>query len=114
GLQRSDADRVRPQWRGEVRIELYGHDLGQVAQRWLPECVHQRRVDVAVLQSDPCLVQRPGAVHLDVRLADRRPGADRVESFDESERHTGQVIAASGNGEPDVLLADARALDGVV
>ena len=52
----------------------------------LPKRVDQRRVDVAGLDLHPRLVERPGAVHLDVRLGDRRPGADGVERDHERER----------------------------
>ena len=60
-------------------IELEAEDVLQVAHRRLAERVDERRVDVAVLQAHPRFVERPRAVHLDVRLDDRGPGAHGVE-----------------------------------
>ena len=82
-LQCGDADRVRPERRDAVGIELQRHHVGDVAQRRLAERVHQRRIDVAALEAYPRLVQRPRAVHLDVRVALRRPGADRIDVLHE-------------------------------
>jgi hypothetical protein len=46
-----------------------------------------------------------------VRLLDGRPGADRIERHDEGERDAGQVVAASGAREGDLLSIEAGALD---
>ena len=49
---------------------------------WEPAWTHERGVDLAALDLHPRLVERPGPVHLDVALDDRRPGADRVDGRD--------------------------------
>ena len=78
-LQRGHVDHRRPQRQHVVRVVLQRHDLVQVAGRRLAEAVHERAVDLAGLDRDPRLVQRPRRVHLDVALAHRRPRAHRVE-----------------------------------
>src|SRR5690606_41720054 len=70
----------RSEGRQVVRVELLGEDRAKVPLRRLPEPVHERRVDVAVQQPHPRLVQRPRRVHLDVALGDRR-----------SEEHTSEL-----------------------
>src|SRR3546814_15519445 len=50
-------------------------------------------------------------VHLHVRLAHRRPGADGVEGGDEGEGRPRQVVAAAGDDEPDLPAGDAATLD---
>src|SRR5207248_8548522 len=67
--------------------------------------------DVAVLEADPRLVQRPGAVHLDVALPDRRPRPYRIEAHHERERRAGEVVARARAREADLLAADARVVD---
>ena len=57
---------------------------------------------------DVGLVQRPGGVHLDVRLVDRRHRADRVDRRDERECPPGKVIRGSRAPEADVGLLDAQ------
>src|SRR5437870_9215743 len=113
-LERGDAHRVGPERRDIVRIVLESEDLVGVADGRLAEGVDEGRVDVADLEADPRLVERPGAVHLDVRFDDGRPGADGVERADEGERRAGEVIAAPRHGEADLFLRDPRAPDGLV
>jgi len=74
---------------------------------------NQRRVEVAVLEAHPRLVERPRPVHLDVRLLDRGPRTDGVETGDEGEGRADQVVTAARHGESDLLAGDARALDGL-
>ena len=112
GLEGGDADGVGPQRGHAVGVQLQCQHLGQVAQRRLAEGVHQGRVDVAVLQADPGLVQGPGPVHLHVALPDGRPRPHRVQALDEGKGHAGQVVAAAGDGEADLLAGDARPPDG--
>ena len=76
----------------------------------LAVAVDERGVDVAELELHPGLVQRPGAVHLDVALLDRRPGADAVEGRHEAERLPGEVVGRAGAGEADLLLVEPGAL----
>src|SRR5690606_13030579 len=78
----------------------------------LAEPVDQGGADVVVAEPEPRLVQRPGGVHLDVALADRRPGAERVQCPDEGERGSGQVVQAAGDGEPDVGAGQPGAGEG--
>ncbi len=111
GRHRSQRDLVEPEGRQVIRVELQGHDLPQVTLGGLAERVHQRGVDVPVLQPHPRLVQGPGAVHLDVALRDRRPGADRVERRDKRERYARQVVAAARAGEPDLGTVQADLLE---
>ena len=68
---------------------------------------HERDVDVAVLQPHPRFVQRPRAVHLDVRLRDRRPRAGGLEHLHERERAAGEVVGAARAREADVAAVDA-------
>ena len=68
-----------------VRVELAGQHHRQVARRRLAVAVDEGGVDLAELELHPRLVERPGAVHLDVALLDRRPRADAVEGHDEAE-----------------------------
>ena len=83
GLQPGQRHRVRPQRRHGVGVGLPGQDLTQDPCRGLPEAVHQRGVDLAGEDLDVGLVKGPGGVHFDVRLVDRRNGADRVDRRDE-------------------------------
>jgi hypothetical protein len=59
---------------------------------------------VPVLEHRDRLGEGERTVHLQVRFADRRPGADRVERADEGEREALQVVTRPGHGEADVLL----------
>ena len=102
GLQGGQAHRVRPQRPDRVRVELAGHHHRQVAGRRLAVAVDEGGVDLAELELHPGLVERPGAVHLDVALLDRRPGPDAVEGHHEAEGGTGQVVGAARAGEADV------------
>ena len=110
GLQRREADRVGPQRAEDVGLELQREHPADVTGRALAEGVDQRGVDVAVLQPDPRLVEREGAVHLDVRLRDRRPRADGVERRHEGEGLTGEVVGRAGAGEAHVLRREAGRL----
>ena len=65
-LQRRERDRVGPQRRDVVRVELHHEDVAERPHRRLPEAVDERAVDVSVLEPDPRLVQRPRAVGLHV------------------------------------------------
>ena len=76
-------------------IGLQREDLVVATGRRLARADHDGGVDVADLEADPRLEQRPRAVHLDVALVDRRPGADAVDVGDEGERRARQVVAAS-------------------
>ncbi len=110
GLEAGDADRVGPQRRDRVGLELGGQHLGQVARRGLPVAVDERRVDLADLELHPGLVERPGTVHLHVALDDGRPRSDGVEDRDEREGLAGEEVGAAGAGEPDGVGAEAGAL----
>ena len=112
-LQRREVDGRRPERRHRVRVVHEVEDLVDVAERRLPEPVDQRRVDVADLDGDPRLVERPRGVHLDVALLDRRPRPHRVEPLDERERTAGEVVARARHGEPDVVARDPRLRDRV-
>ena len=94
-LQRGHVDHRRPQRHDVVRVGLQRHDLVQVTGRRLAEAVDERAVDLAGLDRDPRLVQRPRRVHLDVALPDRRPRADRVEARHERERPALEVVEAA-------------------
>ena len=111
GLQRGERRRVEPERREVVRVELQRPDLPGRARRRAPVAVHEHEIDVALLQAGPPLVHRPRAVHLDVRLRDRRPRADGLDGLHERERLAGEVVAAARHGEPDVVPVDARHAD---
>ena len=72
-----------------------------------------RDLDVALLEPQPRLVERPRAVHLHVRVALRRPRADRVEVRHERERLAGDVVARAEAGEVDVGAGEAERLERV-
>ncbi len=108
GLQARHRHRVRPQRRDGVRVGLQGQYPAQDAGRGLAEAVDQRGVDLAGQDLDVGLVQRPRGVHLDVRLVDRRHGADRVDRRDERKCPAGKVIRGAGAPEADIGLLDAR------
>ena len=76
GLQRGEADRRRATAGRRSTGRAGGSRTSRtVAERRLAEAVDERGVDLAVLEPHPGLVQRPGAVHLDVatpRSAARR------------------------------------------
>ena len=110
-LQPGEVDQRRPQGRDRVRIALQREHLVHVRQRRLPEAVDQRAVDLAGLDRDPRLVERPRRVHLDVALPHRRPRARTVEALDEGERATTQVVAGARDREADVVAAHAGLAD---
>ncbi len=114
GLQRRQADGVGSERRQGVGVELEDQRLGGLAHRRAAEAEDQRRVDLAGLDLHPGLVERPGAVHLDVRLRDRRPGADGVHGADEGEGLAREVVGAARDREADLLLRDAGALHRLV
>ena len=97
--------------RHRVRVGLQRPDLVQVTERRLAEAVDDRAVDVAGLDRHPGFVQRPGRVHLDVALLDRRPRAHPVETHHERERSAGEVVAGPRDREVDVASLHAGALD---
>ena len=101
-LEGGEGDGVGPQGCHVVRVELAGQDVAHGAGRGLAVRVDERGVGLAGEELGPRLVQRPGAVHLDVRLGDRRPGADAVEGHGEGEGAAGEVVAGAGAGEADV------------
>ena len=89
-----------------VGIELLGVQGARVGRRRLARAEDQGGVDVAVLQAYPRFVQRPGSVHLDVGLSDRRPGPGGFQVGHEGERAARQVVAASAAREADVAASD--------
>ncbi len=87
-------------------IELARQHLVDRPGRGLAVAVDERAVDLAELQLHPRLVEREGAVHLDVALLDGRPRADAVEGHHEAEPDAGEVVGRPRAGEPDVVLGD--------
>ena len=57
----------------------------EVAHGRSPESIDQGDVDVAALEGDPGFVERPGSVHLDMGLSNRRPGAQAIDGHGERE-----------------------------
>ena len=114
GLQTRDRGVIEAERRDGVRIGLQWEHVTRCARRRLARADHERGLDVTEHQAVPRLVQRPRAVHLDVRLIDRRPGADPVDVRDEREGSARQVVAAPGDGELDVVAVHARATEQVV
>ena len=110
GLQAGERDGVGPQRRQGVGVELERERPAQHAGRGLAEAVDERGVDLAGLDLQPGLVERPGGVHLDVRLVDRRDHADRVDRRDERERPAGQVVGGARAPEADVVPGAAGLL----
>ncbi len=106
-LQAGDADRVRPQRRDGVRVELQRERAPQQAGRGLAEAVDQRRVDLARDDLQPRLVQRPRARRPRRGTPSPGKGADRVEGGDERERPPGEVVRGARAPEADVLVAQA-------
>ena len=104
-LECGDRDSVRPQRHHRVGIELHSHRAREVAHRGLAEAVDQGHVGMARLDLHPGLVEGPGPVHLDVALAERGPGAHRVEARDEGEGLARQVVAGPRAHEVQVLAA---------
>lgn len=66
GLEGGQGDGVRPQRGDVVRVQLPGQDVAYGAGGRFSVRVHERGVGVARDEFDPGLVERPGAVHLDV------------------------------------------------
>ena len=110
GLEAGERDGVGPQRRHRVGVELERERTTQHAGRALAEAVDQRGVDLAGLDLDPRLVERPRGVHLDVRLVDRRDHPDRVDGLHERERPPGQVVRGPGAPEADVATGPAGLL----
>ncbi len=98
----------------DVGVGLEREDLAVPPGRALARPRDQGEVDVAELHADDGLEQRPGAIHLDVRLVDRGPRADAVDVGDEGERHAGQVVAAASDGEVDVVPIEPGLADHIV
>jgi hypothetical protein len=109
-LQRGERRRIGPQRGGVVRVELAAQHTAEVTGRRLAVAEDQRDVDLAHLQLDPRLVQRPRAVHVDVRFGDGRPRPEAVERHHEREPLAGEVVGAAGADEVDPVLGDARLL----
>jgi len=103
-LQRGEADGVGPQRRHVVRVELARQHLVQGPGRALAVGVDERAVDLAELELHPGLVERPGAVHLDVALLDGWPRADAIEGRHEAEGLAGEVVGRPRAGEADLGL----------
>ena len=108
GLEAGEGHGVGPQRRHRVGVELERERTTQHAGRALAEAVDQRGVDLAGLDLHPGLVERPGGVHLDVRLVDRRDHADRVDRLHERERPAGQVVRGPRAPEADVRDGSSR------
>ena len=106
-LERRHVDHRRPQRQDVIGVGLQRHDLVKIAGRRLAEPVHERAVDLAGLDRDPRLVQRPRRVHLDVALTDRWPRAHGVETHDKRERPALQIVQAPRTGEADLVARDA-------
>ena len=109
GLQAGQPASIRPQRRDRVRVELDRQGAIELTAGRTGEGIDQCGVDRlpptrAVLQHLDRLGERERAVHLQVRLTDRRPGADGIESADEGERKALQVVTRAGDGEADVTL----------
>ena len=79
GLQGGERERVGAEGREEVRVHLHRVDERRVAGRRAARAGDDGDLDVALLQPQPRLVERPGPVHLDVGVALGWPGADGVE-----------------------------------
>ena len=98
---------VRVERRDRVGVELQRQGAVELTARRPGERVDQRGVDVLVLQHRDRLGERERTVHLQVRLADRRPRPDCIKCADEGEREALQVVARPGDGEADVGLLEA-------
>ena len=79
----------------EVGVHLHRVDQRRVAGGGSARTGDDGDLDVALLQPEPRLVQRPGAVHLDVRVPLGWPRPDGVEVRDERERLAGDVVATA-------------------
>ena len=95
GLQRGERRGVDAERREVVRVHLHRVDERRVGGRRPTRAHDHRDVDVAELQPEPRLVHRPRAVHLDVRVALRRPRADGVDVLHERERLAGRRSRSS-------------------
>ena len=102
-LERGQRHVVGADRREVVRIELERQRLAQRSAQARPaRREHERDIDVTVLEPHPRLVQRPRAVHLHVRLGDRRPRARGFEHLHERERAAGEVVGAARAREAHV------------
>ncbi len=113
GLEGGEGQRVGAQGGQEVRVHLHRVDQGRVAGRGAPGAGDHGDLDVALLQAEPRLVERPGAVHLHVGVPLGRPGADGVQVGDEGEGLAGDVVAAAEAGEVDVGPGQPERCEGV-
>ena len=113
GLQGGEGERVGAEGGEVVGVHLHRVDERRVAGGRPARAGDHGDVDVALLQPEPGLVERPGAVHLDVAVPLGRPGADGVEVHDEREGLAGDVVAAAEAGEVDVGPGEAQRGEGV-
>ncbi len=113
GLECGEGDGVGPQGGEVVGVELSGEHVPELAGRGLPVRVDERGLGLAGAELDPRLVQRPGPVHLDMGLGDRRPGPHAVEGHGEGEGAAGQVVARPGAGEVDLPRGESDLSEGL-
>src|SRR5437899_459435 len=106
-LERGDAHRVGPERRDIVRIVLESEDLVGVADGRLAEGVDEGRVDVADLEADPRLVERPGGL-------DAHTHADLVDGYFLNEVEESDIGAVEEDRGADVRYLDGGAGEGDV
>ena len=111
-LQRGQRPRVGAERGQVVRIDLDRVERARVGVGVLPDAGGDGGVDVALQEAHERLVHGEGAVHLHVRLVDRRPGAVGVDVGHEREGLARQVVTGAETGEADVVLGETGALEG--
>ena len=109
-LEAGEGHGVGPERGHRVGVELQREGPAEYAGRALAEAVDEGRVDLAGLDLHPGLVQRPGGIHLDVGLVDRRDHPDRVDGLHEREGPARQVVRGARAPEPDVATGPAGLL----
>jgi len=114
GLKPGDRDRVEAKRSVNVGIGLERKDLARHARRRFSGAHDQGGIDVAHLETHEGLEERPGPVHLDMGLVDRRPGTVAVHVRDEGEGKTQEVVTAAGNREADLVPVDRDLLQDLV
>jgi hypothetical protein len=113
-LKPGGRDRVEAERSANVGIGLEREDLAGRARRRFPGAHDQGGVDVAHLETHESLEERPGSVHLDVGLVDRRPGSVAIHVRDECKGSAREIVTAAGNREVNLVPVDLDLLQDLV
>ena len=111
-LERGHVAHRRPQRHCVIGVGLHGHEFERITTAPLREAVNQRAIDLASLDITPGFVERPCGIHFNVALTNCWHRSDCVDTGNERERSTKEIVETARAHKVDVSLGNPRLRDG--